>query len=73
MYDKTDPRAALEAEFAACPEARDYQRTQAPLVILGAAYTGAPARVEFDRDVQVLAGSHLAITILPTQAPSSDG
>lgn len=39
-------REGLAAEFAACPEARDYQRTQAPLVILGAAYTGAPAGKE---------------------------
>ncbi len=35
------------------------------------AYTGAPARLEFDRDVQVLAGSRLSITILPTPADAT--
>lgn len=39
-------RDALAAEFAGCPEARDYGRTHAPLTILGAAYTGAPAGQE---------------------------
>jgi hypothetical protein len=41
------------------------------LEITPPAYTGAPARVEFDRDVQVLAGSRIAITILPTPADAT--
>lgn len=41
------------------------------LEITPPAYTGAPARVEFDRDVQVLAGSRITITILPTPADAT--